>query len=547
MKADKIIQVPHVLLGLCIATYGAGVERQTSLGAVSGKVINVLNTTVEEYMGIPYAKPPVGDLRFMPPAPNDPWQGTYNATQLRTGCPQVVHEGFMAGEVTYSEDCLHLNVWTSRLQSQDQQNTGNLSPVLVWIHGGGFSYGSAAYDNYTGSVLCARTGFVVVSMNYRLGALGFLDANYFGAPGNMGLMDQVLALRWVTDNIRFFGGDSSKVTLFGHSAGALSVHCHLLSPMSRGLFSMAVLLSGSMYTLDFYDTPQESYEKADRLAERVGCNTKEVNLTTHPEQVLRCLRKIPADDIVTAGFAVARPKILPFLPTYHNEFLPKEPLHALKRGFFSKVDLIVGVVSDELSIALLYPPNVDFLQDNLEGLRPDKVQRFLEATMGAWVKHPLPEALEHYVEGAKNSSIGGLVRQYINHFSDRIFNCPAHFLQKKHASRGSKVFSCIFDHKYHTPPLPSWMGTPHAGELVFLFGFPLVPENDIGVENQALSEALSEILASFADSGYPKLPGNNTWPEYSEHNPVSVVLAPGNYTEVRDYRGTECEYWTKYF
>ncbi|XP_072145235.1 acetylcholinesterase-like [Dermacentor andersoni] len=195
---------------------------------------------LESYIGIPYAEPPLGELRFRPPLPSRPWTDTFDATTERTACPQRLLPGLMAGDVTYTEDCLRLNVWTALPQ---QCLDTDLSPVLVWIHGGGFSYGSASYDNYTGSILAAKTGLVVISMNYRLGALGFLDASSPESPGNVGLMDQNLALRWIRDNAAFFGGDSSRVTLFGQSAGALSVHGHMLSPMSNGLFVRAVMLT----------------------------------------------------------------------------------------------------------------------------------------------------------------------------------------------------------------------------------------------------------------------------------------------------------------
>lgn len=547
MNLAKTIVVLLVVLLPCTGVYGTDVERETALGSVSGRKLNILNTIVEEYVGIPYAKPPLGDLRFLPPVPMEPWEGTYNATQKRTGCPQVVHPGIMAGEPTYTEDCLHLNVWTSRPHRSDQQENDDLSAVLVWIHGGGFSYGSAAYDNYTGSILAAKTGFVVVSMNYRLGVLGFLDASSPGAPGNMGLMDQTLALRWIKENARFFGGDPSKVTIFGESAGAISVHCHLLSPISRGLFSRAALLSGSLYTIDFYDTPQESLGKADRLAERVGCTEGGRNLTTHPQEILGCLRTIPADDLITASLRVVEPKVFTFFPTYHNEFLPREPRQALDRGFLDPVDVLVGVVSDETSVAFVYPPVYEFLHESLEGLTRDKVKNFLETAIGSWEKTPLPEALEHYLVAAKDDSRGALARQYIDYFSDRSFNCPVRYLKKIHASRGSKVFAYVFDHKYHSPSLPAWMGTPHSGELVFLFGFPLVADNEIGDENHALSESFIKIMATFAENGHPQLPGSKTWPQYTEGNPVSVVLAPENYTEIRDYRGDQCDYWKKFF
>lgn len=283
MIAAEVSHVVFVLLVPYIGTYAASVERQTTLGAVSGRQLNLLNTIVEEYVGIPYAKPPLGDLRSMAPLPMEPWQGTLNATQGRTGCLAG------AGAGTYTEDCLLLNVWTSHLQSTAQQGNGELSPVLVWIPGGGFSYGSAAYDNYTGSILAAKTGFVVFSMNYRVGEVGFLGAISPGAPGNLGLLDQNLALRWIKDNARNFGGDPSKVTLFGENFGELSIHGHVLSPLSRGLFSSAVILSGSTYSIDLYDTPEESFEKANRLAEQVGCSKIEEDLTTHPDNVLGCL------------------------------------------------------------------------------------------------------------------------------------------------------------------------------------------------------------------------------------------------------------------
>lgn len=547
MSPTKIGPILIIVMS-CTGTYCNEVERQTALGAVSGRKLNLLNTIVEEYIGIPYAKPPVGDLRFMPPVPMEPWEGTYNATQTRTGCPQIPIPGIWAGEVTYTEDCLHLNVWTSRPPMNDSEASAQLSPVLAWIHGGGFCLGSAAYDNYTGSILAAKTGFVVVSMNYRLGVLGFMDARFPGAPGNMGLMDQNLALRWIQKNARFFGGDPAKVTLFGESAGAMSINCHLLSPMSEGLFARAVLLSGTMYTIDFYDTPEENFEKAERLAERVGCKEREMNLTTHPEQIISCLRRIPGDEITRAAIAMTEPKAFPFLPTYRNEYLPQEPRLALDNGVFLPVDVIVGVVSDEMSAVFLYPPAYDFLQENLEGLERDNVTSFLEKVIGSLEKTALPEALDHYLARAKDASQGALVRQYLDYFSDRVFNCPTRYFERKHASGGGKVFSYVFNHKYHTPALPSWMGTPHSLELPFLFGFPLVADTNIGDEHHAMSDAFIKILSSFAEQGYPELPGNKTWPEYSERNPVSVVLAPGNYTDIRDYRGAECDqHWRQHF
>ncbi|KAG0430051.1 hypothetical protein HPB47_023048 [Ixodes persulcatus] len=221
------------------------VERKTKLGKLRGNRLKILGNVIEEYVGIPYAEPPIGELRFKEPVPRSPWKGTYDATIGGSACPQQHILENAKKPLTYTEDCLHLNVW----MPQNAQK----SHVLVWIHGGGFNFGTASYEIYTGSVLAAKTGFVVVSINYRIGMLGFLNANSPDAPGNQGLLDQTLALKWVQDNIKAFGGDPSMVTIFGESAGGMSAHSHVLSPMSKGLFKRAVMMSGSMYTMDFFE------------------------------------------------------------------------------------------------------------------------------------------------------------------------------------------------------------------------------------------------------------------------------------------------------
>ncbi|KAH8030741.1 hypothetical protein HPB51_011541 [Rhipicephalus microplus] len=180
---------------------------------VMGKRLERLGLAVEEYLGIPFAKPPTGGLRFMAPEPAEPWNGTLDARSRRTACPQVFTMPLAFGGIEHTEDCLHLNVWTL------QNRTEEAVPVLAWIHGGGFMEGSSAQRYYNGAVLAAKTGLVIVSFNYRLGILGFLDANTTQAPGNMGLMDQNVALKWIRDNIGRFGGDPAKVTIFGESSG----------------------------------------------------------------------------------------------------------------------------------------------------------------------------------------------------------------------------------------------------------------------------------------------------------------------------------------
>ncbi|CAN7951289.1 unnamed protein product, partial [Ixodes pacificus] len=260
-----------LLLGAA-SVQATNVVRETKLGKVRGNLVRVDSTDVEEYRGIPFAEPPVGDLRFKEPVPKTPWQGTWNATNGKTTCHQVLHPNIFNNPAVLTEDCLHLNVWAPA--------NAATSPVLVWIHGGGFAYGSASLDGYSSRLLAALTGVVVLAMNYRMGILGFLNANSPDAPGNQGLLDQHLALKWVQANIEVFGGDPARVTIVGNSAGSMSVHAHILSPLSKGLFKGAVMLSGSHNNLDFIDSTHGSVVKGDKVAKLLGCSRHDKDLIT---------------------------------------------------------------------------------------------------------------------------------------------------------------------------------------------------------------------------------------------------------------------------
>lgn len=520
------------------------VERETKLGRVMGLQLDVLNKSIEQYQGIPYAEPPLGARRFRASTPLAPWNGTYDATSRLTACPQRGYSGISATGINYTEDCLHLHVWTPH---REQNRHVELVPVLVWIHGGGLTHGSASNAIYNGSILCAKTGFVVVSMNYRLDILGFLDAGSVEAPGNMGLMDQTLALDWVKENAKFFGGDPLKVTLFGESAGAMSVHAHMLSPLSRYLFQNAVLLSGSLYSIDFYDSPQQSLQMAQRVSKIVNCSNEEWNWSTHPDDLIRCLRNVPVDELLTASGEASSPYFGTFQTTYHNDFLPKDPRIATERGLVQEVDIVLGVTSDENSWSLINAVDRGLLSEDLESENATKIRQVLDHSMETNIRNIQPATVQQYLDNAFNNSNTALVRQYIDYLSDRRFNCPVHFLANRHAAQGNKVFSYVFDHKKSSFNLPTWVGAPHAGELTLLFGKPLTDASHLGDDDYTTSEALIRILSSFALTGTPELPTGRQWPLYTENNPVSVVLTPGNYTDVHGFRSTQCEFWKPYF
>lgn len=514
------------------------VEKATRLGIVGGNRLNVLGQKVEEYRGIPFAQPPVGRLRFLPPQPVKPWDGILDATSRRTACPQVVFSKLMAGEIDYTEDCLHLNVWSPAAREED------LAPVVVWIHGGGFTQGCASYDNYTGAALAAKTGFVVVSMNYRLGILGFLDANSPEAPGNMGLMDQSLALKWIQENIREFGGDPSRVTIFGESAGGMSVHAHILSPMSRGLFQRAFMMSGTMHTLDFFDATHESISKGDRVAAIVGCAGRDDSLASNAETIIDCLRTKSADEITVAAAETLAPKVFYFFPTYHNEFLPKVPPVAISKGFVHSVDILQGVTEDEGVLSLIYPLRSELLPDDVEDIDDKKFRQSLHEGVFSWLKMDFPEMLEKYT--AKAHDKASLRRGYVDYLSDSVFVCPMHFTAEKHADRGQKVYSYVFGHKSAKSPLFTWMGTPHAFDINYVFGAPLTDQERFDDEDAVVSEVMVTALKSFAANGVPELPMKKPWPKYTPDNPVSVYIDYQNITDFKGFREEHCGLWRSY-
>lgn len=233
---------------------------------LEGLLYNVDGVKVKAFLGIPFGKPPVGSLRFAPPEPVNSWQGVADATKKAKCCWQYMFSGFdqanpaariWANNTEMDEDCLYLNVWTP-----DDIPANTKLPVMVWIFGGGFFSGSAALDVYNGVFLAARERVIVVSMQYRVGAFGFLYLPDGQVGGNMGLLDQQLAMKWVQTNIGIFGGDSNRVTLFGESAGGVSVTLHYIAPSSQALFSRMIAQSSSVLLRWAMSTPESAHERS---------------------------------------------------------------------------------------------------------------------------------------------------------------------------------------------------------------------------------------------------------------------------------------------
>lgn len=314
----------------------------TKSGKLLGYKIRELDRQISVFLGIPYAKPPVGNLRFKKPKAVIPWKGLRDATRFGHQCiqykPSKTYTPWISTEDNMSEDCLTLNIWVPEgvFSTQKNSRSGNmkLKSVMVWFHGGAFFSGSTDVPYYDGRTLSSFGDVIIVTVNYRLAALGFFDAKTPDAPGNQGLYDQLLSLKWINENIKYFGGDPDSVTLFGQSAGAISVGLHYLSPMSQPYFKRGILESGAptVSRLFYEKDSSEKTNKIPELARRVGCLASNARMEVFYEksqEILSCLRKTDIKLIASVQNQLIDELSLAFGPTSGDEFLPDLPVNLL--------------------------------------------------------------------------------------------------------------------------------------------------------------------------------------------------------------------------
>ncbi|CAN7997282.1 unnamed protein product, partial [Ixodes hexagonus] len=305
---------------------------------------------VARFLGIPYAEPPIGELRFRKPVPARPWYPrTLDVLEFASPCSQANGSippaaPWLVEKERPREDCLYLNIWAPT------KRTNNLG-VLAWFHGGGFRTGTASTPLYDSKKLAAIGNIVVVTMNFRLGFLGFLYTGPGTSTGNYLLWDQHLCLRWIRDNIARFGGDPGRVTVYGESTGSIGMASLLMSQKNTGLFHRAIMASGSNYWLL---PPQNKVGNAfaDRVAKAVGCLTSSrPSSTSHPAEVVNCLRSVPVEALMRAEDTEFLDQFLPFSPAYGDDFLPVPDVTALNKGLIIPVEsLMAGLMAHEGSL-----------------------------------------------------------------------------------------------------------------------------------------------------------------------------------------------------
>ncbi len=464
-----------------------------------GRIEGAIEDGIAVYKGIPYAAPPIGELRWKAPQPVIPWSGVKQAKKYGNACPQLKLpvKGFINADM--SEDCLYLNVWAPATSK------GKKLPVMVWIFGGGFFIGSSSNSVYSGEQF-AKRGVIMVSFEYRLGTLGFLAHPELSAEspnhvsGNYGLLDQIAALQWVQRNIKAFGGDPECVTIFGQSAGAQSVSMLAASPLTKGLFHRAICQSGGSFgpvkkvkESDCMQSLKGAEEDGVKFAQRRGVNS------------LAELRKLDAEKL-TMNIGVDT-----FWPIADGYVIKDDQYKLYQAGNYNDVPVLIGYNSNDGSM---------FASSEK---MPAGYKAFLNDRFGTLA----PKVLEYYPEGDNNTTMQSKANIYRDSYFAWYTYAWAH-LQTKTGK--SKVYAYYFDQEqpkmnpfYYGSLKPA--GVPHAGEIPYIFNHM---DNDTSIHfeprHRKLAETLITYWINFAKAGDPngeKLP---VWPAFKEDKPLVMKL-----------------------
>ncbi|XP_014235995.1 venom carboxylesterase-6-like [Trichogramma pretiosum] len=475
------------------------------------------------FRGIPYALPPLGDLRFEPPKPAVGWNGVRSAKDDAEICTQrniYTHQE----EIVGVEDCLYLNVYTPRLPGKNKENYGAF-PAMIWFHGGGWVTG-AGHSDFYGPKFLLDHDVVLVTVNYRLGPLGFLSTEDLVTPGNQGMKDQAQAIRWVHENIASFGGDPNRVTLFGESAGGVAVHYHMISPLSKGLFQRGISQSGTALCPWALTRPGLAKNKAQRVAELLKCPKDDTI------KLIECLKTKSAVDIIGTDreFQVFDYcPMIPFRPVIEPDhpgaFLKEDPAISLKNGNLADINWMTGVTSHEgaIRVAGLYGLNngelVSRLHTDFEKIAP--VSLLFEDTCPEYNRKNATDQIRKFYFG--NKSIDKSTRaQVTDMYSDAWFYIAADEAVRDHlklfsspvyyyyfAYRGSVSFSKIFGDENED------YGVSHADDLQYLFpvGEQLFKDTPLSKEDNRIIDIVTALWYNFAETGNPT-------PEITKDTPV---------------------------
>lgn len=514
----------------------------TSTGQVQGIELSTTTGRVRAFLGIPYAEPPTGDLRFRKPTPKRQWEGILNATSLPALCSQPVAQinKFLHIEATdkISEDCLYLNVFTPITND-------TLKPVIVSIHGGGFSSGGISLGASDSSELSVRGDLVTVAIAYRLGAFGFLHLDIEDAPGNMGLYDQVMALRWVKENVQSFGGDPDKITLMGPSAGSVAVGVHILSPLSRGLFHRAIMQSGSPFSRAVRSTKDQASLRSSKLATALGCETSETaEKSLRGKEIIDCLRSKDTASILIATTNFSGGGVDAFFPVFGDELVPEEPEEALRQGHLNSVDLLGGVTEAEGDFLMYYIFNPIRNLSRAEGVTKGEVMFLLKMALVSSVPVDPNIVLDHYFADVEQNDSVKVLHAGADIFGHLQIVCPTLEFGKRLGLQNSSVYMYQFSHRPSYSDHPDWIRTTHGDDIPFSLGSMFKVVEEPSAADVEAADDLIQAISSFSHTGTPRITGQVPWPEYNEEGSYGDI-GTKRFSYKKDLFKSECAFWNR--
>lgn len=526
------------------------IEVETGLGRLKGYRENVHGVDVDVFLGVPFAKPPIGELRFQRTRSASSWQGVYDATHRPASCYQSIDTAFQRfrgvdmwnANTNMSEDCLYLNIWAPSTRTYGAKS---FRAVMVWIYGGGFYGGTSTLDLYDGRLFAATNDIIVVSMQYRVGALGFMYLGHASAPGNVGLVDQQLALQWIYNHIADFGGDKHQVTLFGESAGAVSVSLHLVSPLTQKLFKYAIMQSGSALCRWGVESKTRAKERSLALAERVGC--KEVGVDKPVNEIIACMQDGDPTEITDKMWTLQDDYnlITPILTTIDDYYLREHPSSSVKRGKFKRTNILLGSNKDEGSYFLVYGiPKLFFMRQN-QTLEREEYLSVIEA-MARSNENTLADAVDFEYAVPQEFGHKARYRDILDDVvGDSEFICPVVDFGYNYALHNNPVYMYQFIHTTTGNPWPRWMGVMHGYEIDHVFGLPLNGTYNYTNSEKQLSRRMMEYWTNFAKTGSPSRT-ESEWLPYTSDEKHYMVLDTNRPVMKQGLRDRQCKFWGSY-
>lgn len=475
---------------------GSGTTVTTRLGRAEGFLTE---DGVVAFLGLPFAEPPVGELRFRPPIPIDSWNGSIDATAFGPACPQPIEEG-QTLYLDQSEDCLTLNVWTPSVDHGSR-------PVMVWIHGGGWIYEGTEDRLYDGGRLAARGDVVVVSMEYRLGAFGFTHIEGVEGSGSAGILDQKLALEWVREHIPLFGGDPDNVTIFGESAGGMSVSALMGMPSAQGLFDKAIIQSN---VASFARRADYASRVTEVLVQKAGVASSEELMSCSWPELLQAQVGVSEETFI---------EDLLYGPVVDDTVFPSPPMHAVQEGMSSDVPLLLGTTHHEARYWILYnpililpfPPQFFFALVPFAGRAiPDDSNPAEAVALYSCANPELPPNLVALAAA-----------------TDIFFRLPVlRFAEAQLGHQPDNIFVYRFDWPPPNPAAPYLnLGATHGAELAFVFDSAAGwPELYGDVIPNGLVEQIMDAWIAFARTDDPNHPGMPAWPAYDNSRRPTMIF-----------------------